>query len=535
MTRRDVLIGILLGMGMACVVFGPSWWQGGFVGDPGIDVWSHVWGMAWFAEALTDGRLPWEVQGLRHPEGGVLWYIDLIGATLATPAMALGAHVFGYNAVLWVQVVLASVGGRAWEQARGGPGLYAPLALACTPFMVCTWSNGVVEAGWVGLVALAAAAAERESRWAGPWLGACFVATPYLGISASVLVGVSLALRGRWRLLAWTWGVGAVVALPVAWGLAQAFEDPRTLAIKPPPGPRWPTWRINGVDPRALVVPGDFWSVRIEGDGAPPFRRTPYLGWVTLVAAGVAWGRRRAHALWGVPVVVGVVLALGPVLFWSGDFARWPATAEPIWLPFGWIWSLTGVGMDHPLRFVVMAQVALVGVAAVACRGRPRWSFALGVLTVVESLAVAPTVWPLPTSPAELPSVYAELPPDGLGVIDLPADRGGTMETSRYLYWHALHGRPVPYGNKVSGSLLRLDNDALRRWTTRGKPLRADERDLQQLREWGYGYVVVHAPLCGTGCASLVERVTVQLGEPRRGAEAWWWPLGTSSGSARSD
>ena len=510
-----------LAIGLPVLVLGPSLLRGGFVGDEGVDVWSHVWGMAWFADSLVHFQVPWTADGLRHPEGGVLWYIDVLGALLATPWMAMGAMVAGYNLVLVAQSVLAAVSGWFWERSLGGAGPTAAVALATTPFLLCTWSNGVLEAGWLGLVALAGALAMRESRLAGLVVGLAFVATPYLGISAAVVAGVALLTRGNYRLLAWTWGIGAVVALPMALGLAAGFDDPRSLAIKPPPGPRWPTWRINGVDPRAFIQPGDFWSVRIHGDGAPPFKRTPYLGITVLVGTVVALVRRRVAAGWVLPVLVGVVLALGPVLYFGGDFVRW-ASGDVVWLPFGWVWSLTGVGMDHPLRFVSMALVVLAGCAGAAVGPKLRFSALLAGVVAVEHLAVAPNVWPLPTSDGTVPLVYDALEGPG-AVIDLPADKGGTMETSRYLYWHAVHGRPIPYGNKVSGDLLRVDNDALRRWMARRSPRRADRRDLAWLYGHGYRFVVVHRSMCGEGCSELVARVSTDLGTPEVVGEDWVW------------
>ena len=507
------------------VVLGPSIWAGGFVGDAGVDVWSHVWGMSWFAESVFRGQVPWHVDGLRYPEGGVLWYIDLLGAVLALPAMGLGAYTLGYNGVLAAQGLLAAAGGWAWDRSLGGRGLVGATALATTPFLLCTWSNGVVEAGWLGLVAVTAAMAARGSRWTGAALGLCFVATPYLGISAAVLAGVVLIDRRRWRLLAATWGIGLLVAVPMAVGLAVGFEDPASMAIKPPPGPRWPTWRINGVDPRAFVLPGDFWSVRIRGDGAPPFRRTPYLGWTLIVLATLGWVRGRAPRMLLAAVGLGCVLALGPILFWQGDFVRWPGSGDPVWLPFGWIWAVTGVGMDHPLRFVSMAIVALAGVAGASLGRRTLHAGAVAGLITIEALVLAPNVWPLPTSSSEVPTVYETMPDDGLGVVDLPADKGGTMETSRYLYWHAVHGRPMPYGNKVSGDLLRVDNDALRRWMTRRRPGSAHRRDLEQLTGWGYGWVVLHEELCAPTCRVLVDRVSTDLGPPRTSDGAWVWAL----------
>ncbi len=519
---------------LAGLTLGPSLLQGGFVGHPGVDVWSHVWGMDWFADSLAHGRVPWRVDGLRHPDGGILWYIDLLGALWAAPAMAAGWHVLGYNSVLVVQVLLAGVGGAAWERSLGGSGFVASAALMTAPFLLCSWSNSVLEAGWLGFVALSAAAASQRSRLALLWVALACLASPYLGVSAVVTAGILLVLRRDYRLLAMVLATAALVAIPVVYGITAGFDDPRSMAIKPPPGPRWPTWRINGVDPRAFFLPGDFWSVDLQGDGAPPFKRTPYLGWVVGIAAGVAFVRKRLDVRLMAVVAFGMVIALGPILFWRGDFVQWPGSEQVVWLPFGWIWMATGVGMDHPLRFVVMAVVVLAGGAGAAVGRRRATGMVVGLLVVAEQLLVAPTVWPLPVASSELPAIYSALPDDSAAVVDLPADRGGTMHTSRYLYWHALHGRPIPYGNKVSGELLRVDNDALKRWTARSsRGPGVSVVAVRQLRGMGYGWVLVHESLCQGGvdttCARLVERVSTDLGVPRRVEGGWIWALPETS------
>ena len=510
---------------IVCLVLGPSLRTGGFLGNPGVDVWSHVWGMDWFASSLASARIPYEVEGLRHPVGGVLWYIDLLGAVISAPFMAVDQHVLGFNLVVVVQLALASGAGLLWGRALGGSGFVASAALSSTPFLLCTWSNGVLEAGWIGLVALAGVAALRESRWTGPAMGLAFVATPYLGVAATAVASMALIHRRNGRLLVGSLVIAALIALPVVWGVASGFDDPRSMAIKPAPGPRWPTWRINGVDPRAFFTPGDFWSVSLQGDGAPPFRRTPYLGWMVLVLAAAAGWRGRAAKSWGLVVLLGCVLALGPVLFHAGDFVRWPGTDGAVWLPFGWLLTLTGVGMDHPLRFIAMALVVLAGCADSLTGRRWRWGIPLAGVVLLEALVVAPTVWPLPTSSPAMPEVYGALPDDGAAIVDLPADVGGTMQSSRYLYWHSLHGRPIPYGNKVSGQLLRVENSALKRWTARGRPGRTDRDALETLRQWGYRWVVLHRPLCGDRCGELVERVSVDLGTPDARLDGWVWEI----------
>ena len=218
---------------------------------------------------------------------------------------------------------------------------------------------------------------------------------------------------------------------------------------------------------------------------------------VLAVAAG--WRRRVARS-WSLVVFMGCALALGPVLFYAGEFVRWPGTEGAVWLPFGWLLT-TGVGMDHPLRFIVMALVVLAGCADTLTGRRWTWGMVLACAVVLEGLFVAPTVWPLPTSSTAMPAVYGGLPDDGAAIVDLPADVGGTMQSSRYLYWHALHGRAIPYGNKVFAPASCGRNSGSSSGGRPGTSGRTDRDAIETLRQWGYRWVVLlHRPLCGDRC-----------------------------------
>lgn len=549
---RSWTTALLIGLLGAALVLGPTLGPGRLVGDEGLDVWAHAWGLGWVARALGAGRLPWEAEGLAWPDGGVLWTIDPLGALVALPWTWLGGAALGYNSLLFFQVALAGAAGAAYGRALGGRGWIAGLGLATTPFLVGELHNGVSEACWLGLVPAAGAAAVRRSAWAGLWVGLAWVATPYHGVSASLLAGVHLLLGPaapatggeRARALARAALIAALVAAPFLYGLMSSLDDPRALTRKPGATDNWPVFRINAVDPVAFVRPGDTWSVSLEGPLEAPFRRTPYLGLALLLLAALSLARDRRRSSLLLPFGLCAVLALGPYL-WRGD--DWYRTAEGklVVLPFRALLGLTGVSMDHPLRLVGGAITALAGLAdaALAARGaRARWlGPALGLLVAAEHLFVAPSPWPLASAPAGLPTVYTALPDDGRAVIDLPADRGDSMATNRYLYWQGQHGRPIPYAVKVGSQGFPSLNPALRAWTAAGRLEPVPEgapgapepgadlgEPVSELAAQGFGWVVLHPDLLAREDLRHAHRAVLDpwLGPPREieGCLVWEIP-----------
>lgn len=546
-SRSALWIGLLA----ALLVLGPSAAPGRLIGDEGLDVWSHVWGEGWVGRSLLSGALPWSNHGLAWPEGGALWYIDPLGALVALPFVALSQGALGHLAVQAAQVGLAAVAGRAWGRALGGAGWVSGLGLATAPFLLGELHNGITEASWLGLVPAAGAAAARRSPWTGLWVGLAFVATPYHGISALILVltvalwgpgapepGRERALRlGRALLIA------ALVAAPAMWALHAALADPSALTRKPPGGDNWPVFRINAVDPVALLRPGPSWTVHNTGPLEAPFRRTPYLGLGLLALAGLSLSRDRRRAPLLIPLAVGIMLSLGPYLWRDGDFVR-TSDGRLVALPLRALLAWTGASMDHPLRFIGGALTALAGLADAALPARRWWARAAAGAVVLEHLLVAPTVWPLAWSSAEIPAVYAALPQDGRAVIDLPADRGDSIATNRYLYWSGAHLRPIPYAAKVGSQGFPSLNAALRAWTAAGRLTPVPEgapgatpegADLgpavAELEAQGFGWVVLHPELLARPELEARHRALIDpwLGAPERIEGCLVWRIGSGS------
>jgi hypothetical protein len=514
----------MLAIGMGVLVLGPGLKTAGthLIGDEGLDVWSHAWGIRWVFNHLMNGALPWDVAGLAHPRGGTLWYIDPLGALVSLPAQLLGGPVWAHNSVLFFQVVLAAASAMAFARALGGRGWIAGVALATAPTFLAEIHNGTVEACWIGLVPLAGYAATRGRLQAGVAVGLAGLATPYHGIAAALVVGTLLILtphqastRPRLERLKDT-GVAAIVAvaiaLPAFLALKANLDDPMGIAKKSTVLLNFPVFKINAVDPVAFFHPGDFWTVDLTGPNTSPFRRTPYLGLALLALAIPLWVRDRRARWWLLPITATALLALGPFLWHQGDFVR-TSSGDLLALPTRALLEL-GVALDHPLRFISGAVSLLAVLADVSARKMeghvalpaPVWTAAVVGLIGLEHLHLGPNVWPLTVADGALPTVYDALEHEG-AVIDLPAARGQSIATNRYLYWQGLHGRPIPYSHKVGPDLPTM-NPALRTWAdlSRSGPRRANDpgrlppdvnmrRGIQELADAGYRWVVVHPDL----------------------------------------
>lgn len=540
--------GALLGVVVATLVLWPGVLspRARLIGDEGLDVWSHAWGIRWFYEALAAGTLPWRVTGLAWPQSGVLWYIDPLGALLSLPVQLFAGNAAGHNAILFFQVMLATWAGWGMARAMGGRGWLAGLALGTAPTLLAEIHNGTVEACWLGLVPLAGWAAARGSRWAGPLVGLASFATPYHGIGAALLVGAVLLFephaptRRAWRVrlidtaTAAAWA--ALIALPAFLLLKASIEDPSGLAKKAIITMNLPVFRINAVDPIAFVQAGDFWTVDLYGALTTPFRRTPYLGLSLLgLSAWSLWRHRRFTWLL-LPATILATLSLGPYLWHDGDFVQTQG-GDRLALPFAFVLRSLGVAMDHPLRFIGGTITVL---AVLADRLTAPWPVggiaAVCALVAVEHLSWAPNVWPIHTADASLPAVYESL--DEGAIIDLPAARGRSIATNRYLYWHGLHGHPIPYGHKVGPDLPNM-NPTLRKWAALSRtgpsgPLSpptetgfSTKKAVRSLGKNGFRWVVLHGEMLATEALAAKHRkvLTEALGPPVFDQEDTVWAI----------
>ena len=561
MTRVALRLGIwwLLALALTLpVLLDPT---GTLIGDPRIDVWNHAWGYDWVARHLAAGTLPFSTPYLGAPAGGTLWFIDTPGALVALPLTLMAGPALGYNAVLVGRIAWAGFG--AQQLARhlwgreGGAGWFAGAAYATAPFLLAELGNGISEVcatGWLPLTLWAAARAlegggARRFALLGLLQGITTVTTFYYGLTSAVLVGLLVigTIAARWRRgarpdrhllggLALAVAVGALLVLP-QWAAFRASLAAPDALIRRSADLNLALMAHNAVDPRVYWTPGAFQSVDLAAAYGEPFVHTGYLRWVVLALAGAGTIGRRRHAGWVALAAASLLMGLGPYLWWGGEWLT--VGGRMVSLPFGWLRAvLPQLAITHPLRLSLGGQAiacALAGGGAawlagqLRGRGRGLALVALGALAAGEGLFVSAATFPLPRADAAVPHAYADAPP-GM-VLDLPAEVGTTMATSRYFWWQTVHGRPVPWTPDARlGSARDPDTfHGIVRPTDPARPgpevpRRPDPRTVRHIRET-YGLVVVHTDLEREAgmASSYVDALTPGLGEPTwDGPRAVW-------------
>lgn len=506
--QAAALLSAYLGLGL--FVVGPALLSGRLVGDADVDVWNHAWGYWWFWDSLSRGRLPWFADGIGAPGGGVLWFIDPLGAIAALPLTATVGPALAWNLVLAGQVAFAGVAAHLLARELSGPGAQnavAGVAMATAPYLWVELANGISEVcavGWVPAALWAAARATRRGdrgAWAllGAVLGLSALASFYYGLLNVLLVGALLlsrarAVSARGLLLAVV--LAGAIGGPGVLLLHRSLTHPQAMQQRGG-GLNAVLLEHNAVDPREWVAPGDFRSVNFEARYGEAFRHTLYLRWTVLGLAIVAVARhRRATLPWVALAALSVALSLGTLLWFDGDWVR--VGGRRLSLPFGWLQGLIpALAITHPARLGVGATAIAAALAAWGLKGtRGAW-WAIPAL-VAETALLSAARWPLPSSPAEVPPIYARVAedPDGRAVLDLPAEVGGTMATSRYFWYQTVHRRPVPWTPDARAS--RNGDTA----TTRlfevppggGQPAPIGPEDAARVRRQ-YGWIVLHRDL----------------------------------------
>lgn len=522
------------------------------LGDPRIDVWNHAWGYWYVAEALGRGALPWQTDLVGGPQGGVLYFIDTPGALAMLPVTWLLGPAVAYNLALVGRIALTGLAAQLLTEELDEPGPHtwlAGMAAGTMPFLLCELANGIGEVcatQWLGFTLWAAARALRL-RTLRAWLlvgllqGITSVVTFYYGLASAIGVATLVLVVLPWQRPRWAdLGGMAAAALPAValvvphWLAFRASLAAPDALIKREGQLELQLMAHNAVDPRVFVMPGDFQSVDLAAIYGEPFVHSGYLRLSVLALVVVALVLRPRVRRWLPVLMVGLVAALGSYLWWGGDWVR--VGGSVLSLPFEWIRRLLPqVAITHPLRLGLAAQLVAVclaaaGAGALARRSHPVLLPLLALLVVGEGLFGSAARWPLPTSPATVPPVYATAP-QGM-VLDLPAEVGTTMETSAYFWYQTVHGRPIPYTTDVRlGSTRDPQTFAAFRAPpqpgqtfAREGPRSLDARTVAHIREH-YGMVVLHTDLAErAGLAGVYEGVlTPWLGEPQRHGELLVW------------
>jgi len=531
----------------------PVPFTGQLLGHPEIDVWNHVWGYWFFADSLGSGTLPWFTDMLGTPDGGVLYFVDPVGAFAATPLSWIFGVGFAFNAVQVLRVVLAGWITHRLSAAVTGEGLHnyaGGFALMSSPYLLGELGNGISEVSsvwWVPLSLWAFVVATRKGGSARGWLllglavGGTMVATFYYGAAVALVLPV-LWLTGGPKLtqlkgLVVAALIAIAISLPMLWALQHSIASSDALITRST-DLNIQLMHHNSVELREFLIPG-FETVDFEAEYGEKFVHTGYLRWSVLFLAVVAFRRNRSSVRpWVVAGLWSVVLGLGAFLWWGGELVRVGGYAVP--LPFGFIQEAIPLfAITHPLRFSVVAQVVGAVLVAWALVGSSRKRTAIAVgLVVLEGLSIAR--WPIPVADSEIPEIYSEIAvsDDPRGVLDLPAEVGLTMSSSRYFWYQTEHQHPVPYlPDARSGSandrevflwLVHASGQVGGRgplWITSLSPNRAAA--MREHLEERYGWIVVHRDLEAQVApeGTFREGISQVLGEPEEYDYGWVWRL----------
>lgn len=467
-------------------------------GGARTDVWDSLWSLWFVQRALGRGELPWRVELLGWPEGGVLFVADPVNALLAAPLIALFGLSVGYSLLILGHSVFAGLAAHALGRRIIGVEAAAyvvGVAWTLAPVQRAALENGASEAiagGWLPLAALTALVAAEEGGarrviLAGLALFFAAAASWYSGLAAW-MIWAGILLLGRpgapWRQTAGRLVAVGAVAMALTAPLAAVtrlgvshkdnlvgIKDVRELlTVRRTVGP---------ADPRGWFIPGDFRSpdFRELSRYAEGFIHCHYLGWSLIFAAAIALvgARRRGErglGLWALVGLGGAVLAMGPVVVMDGQpwiLDRRLAVPLPYFLLEG-APGFSGLSLLYRLGMLPALGLAVLAGAAVA--RRPNLAPGLAALIAVELLWLSPMRGLPSMTPtvAEAPIQWLAEAPDG-AVMNFPVVGG-----RGYLFEQTVHGKPV------AASLNFPNNEASRRVWSAAIKAAADQQPAEQVR-----------------------------------------------------
>ncbi len=486
--------------------WGPWWWWVTFGRG----------GLPWQTSLLANpgGGVLWFIDPFVAAVGAPL--VGLVGVVGAynlaiLAAVAVGAaggralaQSFGASpAAAWIGAIAAVCGPYLTSEVHNG--VSEAVGVGWSAFALAAGRRALAGEVAGAVATPVAGSASRGSRipsWIRPWLpvgvwlGIAASGTWYYGFAAGLTIGTwavleARAVRDRARAIRFVCGalssgvLAGIVAAPVLYLLRSSTADRRSLVVRGDVGEavRELLLAHNAVDPRAFVAPGGFQSVDLAA-GGEAFLHSSYVGLLALGLAGFGvWGRLALQrALLG--AVPCAVFSLGVYLWWAGDWVGLPWGMR-LALPFGGLVSLLpDGGATHAQRLawpvvVTIAALAAVGAERLAARirhvqrglGAGLALTLLGALVTADLLAASP--WPLARvealdlrsherifalSRAERAAAGPDAA-DGGGVLDLPAEVGATMATSRYLVYQTASDLPIPYRPDARGGTARIFGD----------------------------------------------------------------------------
>jgi hypothetical protein len=507
------------------------------VGHPGNDTWNHVWGYWWVADELALGRWPSRVDGLAFPDGGTLYFIDTVQAVLSVPLQWVVGPAMAYNMIIFLGLALAAFGGWLLAYKVTGDPVAAGVAMViygCSPHLLGQAYNGISEtvcAGWLPIAMWALLRFLDRPDWRrasllGLLMAMTMLTSWYYGLFA---VLATLILVG-WRAVRQPWiqpwvkslirlggaaALGGLIVAPLLLTFRASLDAPDALVTRDPEFVEASLLYHNITDILAFFRPGKVPSPDLLALYGEELMIVIYLGWVGLILSAAALLLTRRHRQLGPWIWIGIiffVFSLGPYLNMDGKMVEIDGRRIP--MPFLPLFDALPLfsRISHPFRFVVGVSMALSVIAAAGLRhllrnvGTRTRLMTLGVvcsLGILEFALASPASLPIPTSDASIPAAYQEiaLDPEPGAVLDLPM-AVPNLERAVYVWYQAVHRRPVPWGlndpmpesllrNRLTATLMRMEASR-----ARSLPPRLPELDLviaaRALERQGYRYLVLH-------------------------------------------
>ena len=528
--RRGLLAAALVHAGVAALLYGEAILSAGrrVVSGPDTEVWPFLWGRYWMARSLGQGQLPLRTDLLDFPAGGTLWVKDPVAFLLTWPVQLVAGIPAAFTTCGVMLFTLSGVGFFLLARLLGAGRwvcIGAGLTFAFCPHALGEAYNANTEAfagGWCALWLWAMLRAARRPRpgpvvLAGVILAGLLITNQYFALAMALASGplLWLDLRGRRGprrrpLLAVCAAAlfGLALFSPVAWVIHGAISAPDKLNTLPA---EVPLKVPNVTDLKQILLP----LSELSGPqtlGAP-FQDLVYPGFLlAALALAAPWLGPRGPWRWFFPAagLFFFVLSLGPALMVDGHLVT--LGGEPVRLPWDYLVSgrpLVG-NMSLPHRLAIPTGLffslglawSARGVAARLGGRGPLLAAAAPALILAAGLEILwypPYQIPLATVEASRPAharLLGALPHPG-AVLNLPF-QSHHHNLRRYMWWQAVHGRPVAASLRHSSHPSVASRDAwikevadFEKYGNRPLPA-ADAGARQRLRSLGFGFVVFH-------------------------------------------
>jgi len=480
-----VAVGVGLALALLCLVVGWPALQaptaqalGGGGGD--------LNGLAWTLWRVTTAlpSVPVHHPGIQWPAGAHLAPVALPQALLAAPVTLTLGPVAAVSLLHGLHIALAGGLTALWA-ARRGLGLAAATAaggaFGLSPVLLASVHNGnpdVTPLFWLPLAAvLSGVAADRWRAAIGLGLTLALAPgwSPYVGVMAAIVALVMTPLprtpsaQARVGLAA---GFGVVGMLAWAWFYTGGTAGETALVLKRAATPVAPgSASLRGfLDGAAFGGGADGWSVHRW-----------YLGGTAAAGAGLGVWRLGGRALRPLLLVLlGAVLALGPVLQWDGSpvslGGRHLALPGALWI------QVPGLdGLRLVWRYAALASLGVAMLLAHGVPGLPTWARrAVPLLVALDLLFLGGGAADLRTGPVRDDGGCVLLTGREHGpVLALPHDH-----EERSLLGQTCHGMPV------AGSLNRVPGRTVQAAVATGP---------SALRELGFRWLLLDTGAPGHG------------------------------------